>query len=99
MNDKLTIRTNHHIRLFLYRSEIPNDILKSEFDWLDEDVFDGFIKYRGSYYHTSEFIRFDYPMGIRNEYEYHGYLTTSNTSAIWIKLTDDGKGYSIATVY
>lgn len=51
----MKITTNNHCRMFLYRNEVPEKILQSEFDWIDESDIDYFFKYRGSYYHLSEF--------------------------------------------
>lgn len=59
----IKIRTNNAWRNFLYREEVPAEILASQFDWTNEayakhgDYGDGFIAYRGAWYHVSEFMR------------------------------------------
>tara|TARA_Y100000593_G_scaffold94032_1_gene191281 strand:- start:61873 stop:62163 length:291 start_codon:yes stop_codon:yes gene_type:complete len=51
------IITNNHERQFLYGYEVPQKILDSDFDYLsDDEKQDGFIYYRGCYYHTSDFV-------------------------------------------
>ena len=95
------IITNNHERSFLYRSDVPADILESQFDYLDADTFDGFIQYRGHWYHTSCFMRFGYPFNQMplwtHEQGWHGYSSDSFFSGVLIKLSDDGETYQIAT--
>lgn len=93
---KSKIHTNNHIRSFLYRNEVPEKILESEFDYLPEEQT-GFLQYKGVYYHTADFMRFDY-CGAVNNTDYDGYIGTSAFSAIYIRLLDDDS-YQIATVY
>jgi hypothetical protein len=85
------IITNHHWRDFLYRNEVPEKVIRIDFDWLDDEVFDGFIFYRHNYYHVSEFIR-----SIQFK-DWHGCSPDSFFSGILIKLSDDGEQYQIAT--
>lgn len=51
----MKIQSNYHWRPFVYRADVPPAILASEFDWLDAEADDGFFKYRGWWYHVSEF--------------------------------------------
>jgi len=90
------IITNNHERSFLYRSEVPTDILESQFDYLDADTFVGFIHYRGHWYHTSCFMRFGYPGSVPFQ-GWHGYSSDSFYSGVLIKISDDGETYQIAT--
>lgn len=54
---ELTIKTNNQWRKFLYRDEVPPKVLEKEFDWTtEEDHHDGYFKYRGQWYHESEFM-------------------------------------------
>lgn len=88
----MKIKTNRHWREILYRYQVPNKILSEQFDWLDEDVIDGFIKYRGVYYHLQEFLRTDIP-------DFCGCLCESYFSAVLIKVSEDGERYQIARAY
>lgn len=91
------ITTNHRWRAFSYRYEVPPAILASEFDWLSEDDgFDGFIKYRGRWYHVSGFMN----MGdnIHPEMcQWQGYHADSYFSGIVINVSPDGENYQIGT--
>lgn len=51
----MKIRTNRAWREFKSRHEVPPSILNNEFDWCDSE--DGFFKYLGTWYHTSQFMR------------------------------------------
>jgi len=86
-----TLITDHKYKPFKYRNEVPKKVLKSEFDWLDEDDFDGFINYRGWWYHVSQFMRGGPP-------GWHGFHADSAFSGVVIKLSDDGEEYMIGTV-
>ena len=97
MTMTLTIRTNKHERQFQYRNEVPEKVLKSEFDWLgEEDGFDGFIHYRGCWYHLSQFMRLGEGSGMDG---WDGYSGDSYFSGVLIKLSDDGETYQIATYF
>lgn len=88
------IRTNHHWRPFLYRTEVPDAVLASEFDWTDPgDDIDGFFRYRGAWYHLSEFLREDSIPG------FHGFHGDSYFSGVAVAVSDDGERYKVATVY
>lgn len=91
----MKIKTNRHWHEFLYRHEVPEKVLAYQFDWLDEeDGSDGFIKYRGRYYHVSEFMRTD---SNPNLAFWHGYISDSFFSGVLIRLSSDGEQYQIAT--
>ena len=51
----MRVTTNHNWRQFVYRCDVPADILQSQFDWLDQDDLDHFLCYKGTWYHLSEF--------------------------------------------
>lgn len=88
----MKIKTNRHWREFLYRDQVPDKILSEQFDWLDEDTIDGFIKYRGEYYHLQDFIITD----VSDGWAYHG---DSYYSALLIRVSEDGERYQIARAY
>ena len=93
----LQIITNHHERPFIYGYEVPESIMNDQFDWMDEeDTGDGFIHYRGYWYHTSDFMRIDHHPD--SEFSsWHGYHSDSFFSGVLIKLSDDCETYQIAT--
>lgn len=89
-----TIKTDHKWKPLRYRTEVPPRILSSEFDWLsEEDGFNGFILYRGAWYHVSEFCtNAGFP-------EWDGFKADSYFSGVAIKLSKDGEQYKIATCF
>ena len=90
----MKIITDNKQKPFKYRNEVPKKILESEFDWAtpEEDYFDGFIQYRGFWYHTSQFLR-----NPPND-KWDGTCADSAFSGVAIKLSDDGESYKIATL-
>lgn len=94
---EVKIRTNKAWREFKSRDDVPKKILKSEFDWTDEDYekngdySDGFIHYLGCWYHLSQFMKMDATPG------WHGGHADSFFSGVLIKLSSDGEVYQIAT--
>ena len=100
MND-VKIRTNHNWRKFKYRDEVPAKVLASQFDWTDkahaehDDYSDGFICYRGTWYHMADFMRVD--GGPDEMATWHGYHGDSYFSGVLIRISDDGEEYQIAT--
>lgn len=94
----MTIKTNRHWRAFCYRNEVPAEILANQFDWLDPEDggLDGFFKYRGWWYHTSEF------MAVRGLTEapmcdWDGYHGDSYFSGIVVRFSRDGEQYMVGT--
>jgi hypothetical protein len=87
----MNITTNNQWRDFLYRYEVPDEVLKGEFDWLDEDDQDGFFRYRGVWYHLSMFMRtaIEGWQGIHNDSMFSGVL---------IEVSRDGEQYRVGTV-
>jgi len=98
MSDKPIIKTNNQWRQLSYRSEVPENILKSEFDYQDEnEVFDGFFKYKGFWYHLDQFMRLDNNSPFGGQWD--GYLNDSAFSGVLVKLSDDGDSVKVATFY
>tara|TARA_B100000900_G_scaffold57642_1_gene43205 strand:+ start:570 stop:866 length:297 start_codon:yes stop_codon:yes gene_type:complete len=81
------ITTNYHIREFIFRDEIPSNIQADEFDWCDS--IGGYFKFKGYYYHVSQFMRTDLP-------EWDGIYNDSFFSGVLIRLEEDGH-YRVAT--
>ena len=93
---KPKIYTNWHWRQFKYRYEVPDKILADQFDHLPTDeAIDGFFYYRGYWYHTSDFMRFDQHAPF-DEY-WNGYSSDSFFSGVLIKCNEDGETYQVAT--
>ncbi len=93
----LSIKTDHKWKNFKYGYEVPQSVLKSQFDYLDkDDVTDGFIFYRKTWYHLNDFMRFGYP-NTETFKGFQAYLNDSYSSGVLIKISDDGEQYQIAT--
>ncbi len=96
----VTIRTNNHWRQFKYRDEVPAAVLADQFDWTNDahaehgDYSDGFIQYRGFWYHLGDFMAHRH-----GEFggKWHGSHGDSFFSGVLIELSDDGEEYRIAT--
>ena len=89
----LTIRTNHQWRPFVYRYDVPSEVLASEFDYHGEDTVDGYFRYRGVWYHLDQFMRSEAVPG------WHGFHGNLAFSGVAVRVSDDGESYQIATVY
>lgn len=91
------IITDHKWKPFKYSYEIPENIIKRQFDHLDEiDKSDGFIVYHKRYYHLSDFMTIDKNSPFAN-LGFDGYLSDSFFSGILIKISNDCQSYKIAT--
>lgn len=90
--------TNGHWRDFRYGHEVPADILKRDFDWLDiNDALDGFIHYRGTWSHISEYFAPSSPAALPDcPIRPDGYMNDCYFSGTVIELSDDGERYRIA---
>lgn len=92
------VRTNRQWRAFKYRHEVPAKILASQFDWTNEahekdgDYSDGFIEYRGCWYHLADFVRGGIP-------GWDGAHGDSFFSGVVIRLSKDGEAYQIGTYF
>ena len=102
-NGKLEIITDYKWKHFKYRYEVPEKVLESEFDHLEDDEkHDGFIKYRNKWYHVSDFMAVHNPVYTPDPPEWlrqwDGYLNDSFLSGVVIKVSEDGESYMIATL-
>ena len=89
----VTIKTDHKWRDLVYRHDVPERILKSEFDYQDAgETSDGFFCYRGRWYHLDEFM----PTNLAG---WHGYAGDSYFSGVVIKLSNDGEQIKIGTYF
>ena len=90
----LEIKTNHRWREFVYRSEVPPKVLKDQFSHLDDsDGLDGFFRYRGHWYHISDFIKST--GGALSSWD--GYASDSFFSGVIMSLSKDGERYMVGT--
>ena len=92
----ITIKTNNQWRDFVYRSDVPDSVLDDNFDWLDDDVSDGFLNYRGVWYHLQEFIT---PPDSAPFNKWQGWIADSYFSGVLIRFSDDHEQYQIATYF
>jgi len=92
------ITTNHHWRQFVYRCDVPQKILDDQFDHLDTDAVDNFFKYRGVWYHLSDFERNAILPAENPLNKFHGFHAHGAFSATGIIIDDDCEAYQIATV-
>ena len=93
----MNIITNNHWHNFLYGYELPESV-RADFDYIDSDEFDAhdFIKYRGSYYDSGEFMRV--PESANDGMDkWHGYHSDSYFSGVLVRFSDDCEQYQIAT--
>ncbi len=94
----IKVVTNHAWRAFRYRHEVPAKVLSNQFDWTNDahekngDYSDGFVRYRGIWYHLADFQR----GGIKGWDGAHG---DSFFSGVVIRLSKDGESYQIGTYY
>ena len=93
MTYKTVIKTNHHERLFSYAYEVPESVLKSDFDYL-EDGEGTFFKYKGWWYSLDQFTATSGP-----DDEWDGYHADSYFSGVCIKVSDDCETYKVGTYF
>ena len=90
------ITTDNKWKKFKYRNEVPGNVLQNQFDYLDaETYFDGFIFYRGVWYHLSEFMVCGQNSPFPKKWE--GYTSDSFFSGVLLRVSPDGERYMIAT--
>lgn len=79
-------------RKFKYRDEVPVNILNEDFDYLDRDMIDGFIKYKNNWYHINDFF-------VIKGGEFDGYHNETAFSGVAINLSEDLEEYQIFSIY
>jgi hypothetical protein len=91
----MVIKTDHKWKQFSYRNEVPEKVLKEQFSHLDEEEsHDCFLKYKGYWYHVSDFMRLSNTPFDATQWD--GYHSVSYFSGQFIKLSEDGETYKIA---
>ena len=84
-------RTDHKWKPFVYGYDVPDKVLK-EFDYLyDDSSHDGFFRYLGHWYHTSDF------MIAPKELPWDGYSSDSFFSGVVVRISKDGESYQVGT--
>lgn len=86
----MQIITDGKWKQFKFRDEVPAKVLADQFDHLDEDTTDGFFRYRGWWYHTSDFMTTE----VKGWDGVHG---DSFFSGVLVKISSDGEEYKVAT--
>jgi hypothetical protein len=93
-----TIRSDRKWHDFKTRDEVPAKILASQFDYQDADeVYDGFMLYRGTWYHLDQFMRLD---NLSPDSPFKGWEASAGDSyfsGIVIKVSQAGEQYQIGT--
>lgn len=87
---KLIIKSDLKEKPFKYRNEVPASVLKSEFDYLDDDELDGFFHYHNNWYHISQFERAGSSLK-----GWHGMLAESFSTGVLLWTSSDGESYIV----
>jgi hypothetical protein len=97
MSDTLTITTDHKWKDLKYHYEVPAKVLADQFDHLDpeDNGYDGYIQYRGRWYHLSDFMTLDKSNPLHGHWK--AYLSDSFYSGIVLRLSNDCEQYQIGT--
>jgi hypothetical protein len=90
----MNIISNFKSRFLLYRYQVPEKVLNSDFSHLSDEFY-GFIKYRNRFYHVSDFMKCNASELVKKGW--NGFLNDSFFSGILISLSEDGESYKIAT--
>lgn len=97
----MKVKTNRQWRQFVYRSDVPSEVLASQFDWQrpesieQGDYQDGFLCYRGHWYHLADFLRLtDDSLSVEG---WQGYSADGFYSGVVIRVSSDGERYQIGT--
>lgn len=85
--EKLTIITDNKPKHFKYGYEVPKKIMDDQFSHLDmKEDSDMFLKYRGYWYHISDFMNFNYAVDEGPFKSWHGIINDSFFSGLLIKV-------------
>lgn len=91
----MDIITDHKWKSFKYRDEVPNTALE-EFDYLDEDVMNGFLHYRGIWFHISDFMLVGDDEKLK---DWDGIMHLSAFDGVVIKISKDMERYKIGRIH
>ena len=91
---ELKLITDNRFKSFKYGNEVPKKVLQEQFDHLENgEDSDGFFKYRGTWYHTSDFLVASDKMKAATGFD--GINTDSLFSAILLSISKDGEEYKV----
>jgi hypothetical protein len=97
--DALTVKSDLKWKDFKYGYEVPKSVLKKQFDHLyDSKAHDSFFKFRGYWYHLSDFMLTEKDEELLRA-GWQGYHSDTYFSGVLIKLSSDGESYIIGTYY
>lgn len=96
----VTIRTDHKWKPFKMGYQVPESVIKYEFDYLDSDEVCGtyFLCYRGTWYSLDQFVKLP-DGGELSGQGWHGAEAHSYSTGTLIRLSDDGEEYQIGSYY
>jgi len=97
---ELEIITDHKWKQFKYGYEVPEKVMEDQFSHLSEDNgdnSDGFLQYRGYWYHLSDFMNIDKNSPLLGTW--HGYASDTFFSGILIEVSEDGETYRVGRYY
>lgn len=93
----LLVRSDNRWKDFVYGADVPQRVLKSDFDWVDDaEVSDGFFKHQGTWYHLSQFERVPPGSGLK-EAGWDGYHPNSFSTGVVVKVSSDGEQYKVGS--
>lgn len=90
----LQITTDKKWKNFKTRDEVPKKVLNSQFDHLGREEYDGFLLYKGTWHHLSDFMAVGHTDGELKNWD--GYLNYSFSNGLLIKVSRDGEQYMVA---
>lgn len=92
-----TITWSNNYQEIKYDHEVPKKVL-DDYDWLEEeDKSSGWLKYRKTWYHLSDFMRLDKNSPFGDEWQ--GYHSDSAFSGVLIKFSECGDGAILGSYY
>jgi hypothetical protein len=92
-----TIKADGRWHELRYREDVPKQVLKDDFDWLDEDEGNGFFKFQNNWWHLSQIERL--PPGPLQDAGWHGAMPWSWSNGILLTLAQDGERYQVGYFY
>lgn len=93
---ELTIITNNQYREILYSHDVPEKVLKNDFDWMGVPEEFSFFKYRGQYYTLSNFMRIENNDKLK---DWDGIESDSFFSGTLVKFSECGDSVKVGRYY
>ena len=90
----LRLITDNRFKQFKYGNEVPKKVLIDQFEHLEDgEDSDGFFKYRGTWYHISDFLTASDK--IKKITGFDGINTDSLFSAVLLSVSQDCEEYKV----